>query len=136
MVNWLEHFAPEFEPEFYGAVYPDLRGFDPQQLFEHYEQWGRAQGRQASRSQGRGPLSQAIQHAERALEIGPFHNPLLEPGPNTFFLDVFDTETLKVKGLELGLDISRVPPIDFVSPGSDLDAVDGEFDLILSSHSL
>lgn len=136
MTDWLAHFGPEFDRDFYRGAYPDVRIFIPDQLHLHYEMYGRTEGRMGSPWQGREAFRRAIAHAEHALEIGPFHAPLLNPGPNVRFLDVFDTETLRAKGLELGLDIARIPPIDYVSPGSDLDMVDDTFDLIVSSHSI
>jgi SAM-dependent methyltransferase len=136
MVNWLDYFTPEFEPDFYGAVHADLRAFNPQQLWQHYEAWGRGEGRRASRAQGRQALCQTLIHAERALEIGPFYTPLLQPGPKTFFLDVLDHEGLKQRGIKYGFDISRVPPIDFVSSTCNVDVAEGHFDLVVSSHAI
>jgi SAM-dependent methyltransferase len=69
------------------------------------------------------------------LEIGPLDRPLLR-GPNVFYFDMFDTEKLKVRSVELGRTAEGVPDIHFSSESGDLGVIDRQFDNVISAHSI
>lgn len=126
-------FAPEFDPTFYREVHPDLRHFSDAELLEHYQNYGRAEGRAASPMAHRPFFLEAIRHIRPALEIGPFDNPLLE-GPDVRYFDVLDTDALKRRAEKIGSNPKNVPNIDYVSKDGDLSVVMDTFHLVLSSH--
>jgi len=132
----IEFFEPDFVAEHYRTRHPDLRRMSDIELKAHFDAYGRDEGRGASASAGRDPFVAAFAHARRALEIGPFANPMLTPGPNRIFVDVLDTEGLVARAKALGLDSAKVPPIDHALSAMDLSEVDGEFDLVASSHCI
>lgn len=126
-------FAPEFDPAFYREIHQDLRHFSDAELFEHYQNYGRAEGRAASPMALRPSFLEAIRHIRPALEIGPFDNPLLK-GPGVKYFDVLDTDALKKRAEKIGSNPENVPFIDYVSDVGDLGIVSETFNLVLSSH--
>ena len=70
-----------------------------------------------------------------SLEIGPFAAPLLT-GNHVKYADVLDTEQLRIRANEIGLDSTKVPKIDFVVDANDLSSINRKFDSVLSSHCI
>lgn len=83
-----------------------------------------------------------VQFAELAvtdgstLEISPFTAPIMV-GDRVKYADIMDTEALRQRAVQIGLDPATVVDVDFlVSPGGgDLGPISG-FDVIVSSHVL
>ena len=69
----------------------------------------------------------------KILEIGPFTQPLLV-GSNIKYFDLMDRESLIRRGESMGLDVSRVPEIQFIHPEGDLDSIPEKFDVVVSAH--
>lgn len=69
------------------------------------------------------------------LEIGAYHSPVIE-GDGVAYFDVFDTPTLRERAaaLDVDVDVTRIPEMDFVSPVGDLGIIDRTFDTVVSSH--
>ena len=57
-------------------------------------------------------------------------------GENVCYFDVYDTDTLKARADQFGLCASTVPKIDYTDPTGNLDVIDRQFDIVLSSHSV
>ncbi|WP_428696428.1 hypothetical protein [Stappia sp.] len=126
---------PEFDPAFYRGVYSDLAQLDDSQLWHHYEMHGRTEGRLASPLACRGDFVKFISTFTPALEIGPFHKPVLS-GQGVEYFDVLDKDALRVRAEGLGESAERVPDINYVSPVGDLSVVDKKYRLIFTSHSI
>ncbi len=79
----------EFDPQFYRATNPDLAAFEAAALADHYDRFGRAEGRSASPAATREGLVALLPPELSALEIGPFCWPVLKR-PNVRYMDVLD----------------------------------------------
>jgi SAM-dependent methyltransferase len=125
----------EFDCDDYRLYNPDLSGLSDRALAEHYAAFGAVEGRRANSIASRADFAALIPHNAEALEIGPFHNPLLR-GRRTKYFDVLSREVLIERAASLDIHDSDVPDINFVSSTGDLTIVDKDFDFILSSHCL
>lgn len=128
-------FPPEFDVEHYRAIYSDLQGFDDATLRSHYEDYGRKEGRIASKALPRQNFISLIPHDSRILEIGPFAQPLVT-GPGVRYFDILDKIGLYRVAESIGLDTSRIPDIDYVHSLGDLAIVHDDFDFVVSSHAI
>ena len=72
---------------------------------------------------------------EAILEIGPLSRPLVTSS-NCWYFDICDTESLKEKARNAGLNEYSVPEIDFVDKQGDLNIVDMKFDSVVSAHCI
>ncbi|WP_177218419.1 bifunctional 2-polyprenyl-6-hydroxyphenol methylase/3-demethylubiquinol 3-O-methyltransferase UbiG [Caulobacter sp. UNC279MFTsu5.1] len=125
-------FPPEFSPEFLRRLYPDLAGFNDEQMREHYQRHGRAEGRTSSPGALREDLLGLIDPTCEILEIGPSWSPAFK-GPNVRYLDILTTEGLKARAREHGVDEALCPSIHY---SQGLTAVDRQFEMVFSSHNL
>jgi SAM-dependent methyltransferase len=125
----------EVEVEAYRSLYPDLARMSDGELLNHYNTYGRVEGRTGNRLRDRNDFAELIPRSANVLEIGPFCNPLLR-GPNVSYFDVLSQDELITRARLIGLDAAEVPYIDFVSPTSDLSIVNRHFDVVVSSHCL
>jgi SAM-dependent methyltransferase len=123
----------EFEPEAYRQQLPGFEDAATDDLVEHYNESAR---RWAC------PATAAAPAAVRrwsppmlALEIGPVRLPVLS-GPNVRYCDVLDTEQLRRRAPDHGVDPTSVPAIDYVMKNCSLDDIPVQFDAILSSHAI
>ena len=126
-------FPLEFEPRTYRALHSDLWYMPDEQLREHYEARGRAEGRRAHPLAARDQFRDLALTALPILEIGPFFKPLFA-GPNVAYFDVLDRRGLIAHALELGFKDVEVPEIDYVSPTGDLSIINRKFEVVASSH--
>jgi len=126
---------PSLDFQIYQDANPDLAGFSHERLAEHWNAFGRYEGRRSSKVESREDLAALIPPEHRVLEIGPFSLPVLR-GPNVAYFDVLDREGLQRRAVECGLDPEGVPAIDWVSPVGDLGVVRDSFDVVLSSHAI
>jgi SAM-dependent methyltransferase len=104
-------------------------------LYQHYQVYGRAEGRIASQAIPREKFISFIANYESALEIGPFNRPMLS-GPRVKYFDILTSEELRSRAIEIGESPKGVPNIDFVSKSADLRDVSGAFDVVASSHCI
>jgi SAM-dependent methyltransferase len=125
----------EFDPRAYQSIHADLAGLTDTELKTHYETFGISEGRAANSLRNRNEFTSLIPNSATALEIGPFCNPLLH-GPNVSYFDVLSQEALVERARHIGLDPSKVPYIDYISPTGELSCVQRRFDVVLSSHCL
>lgn len=106
-------FPPSFDPEIY-KLHEDLKDFSLGQLLEHYENYGKSEGRNASLIDSRKSLFNIIQDDSNILEIGPFDSPQIK-GDNVKYLDVLSKELLIQRCKEIGRieNIYNVPEIHY-----------------------
>lgn len=125
----------EFEPAVYRSLHSDLAHMSDAQLLDHYETYGRREGRLANAVDDRHNFSQLVPNSVRVLEIGPFCDPSFH-GPNVSYFDVLSREELIARAKLLGLNPTRAPHIDYISRTGDLSVVNHQFDVVASSHCL
>jgi SAM-dependent methyltransferase len=125
----------EFEPEAYREQLPGFEDAATDDLVEHYNEVGKALGLPGNRLTHRSQFAALVPGDVLALEIGPFGSPVLA-GANVRYCDVLDTEQLRRRAPEHGVDPTRVPAIDFVMKNCSLDDIPVQFDAILSSHAI
>lgn len=129
-------FPVELDATVYGARYQDLRGMDEEGLLHHYATFGRAEGRSASEIDSRQKFVELARAFGEALEIGPFHSPVLS-GHSVSYSDVLDVADLKRRAAEHGLNPDRIPErIHYLMRDGVLDCGGKQFELVLSSHSI
>ncbi|MDN5752640.1 MAG: class I SAM-dependent methyltransferase [Nitrosospira sp.] len=126
---------PELDPHIYRRLHKDLAHMDDNQLLEHYNRYGKPEGRVSNGLVTRKQFASLVTHEMRALEIGPLAAPLLH-GDNVSYCDILDRDGLKKRAGEFGLNPDSVPHIHHVLGPQGLDGFTGEFDAILSSHCI
>jgi SAM-dependent methyltransferase len=125
----------EFEPEAYRQQLIGLESADAEDLADHYNEQGKKLGLAGNHLVHRQQFAALVPQDVLALEIGPFGSPVLS-GPNVRFCDVLDTEQLRRRAPEHGVDPNQVPAIDYVMKDCSLDDIPERFDAILSSHAI
>jgi len=125
----------EFDATTYQSIHPDLAGLADAELKTHYETFGINEGRASNSLRNRNDFASLVPNSASALEIGPFCNPLLQ-GPNVSYFDILSQEALVERARQIGLDPSKVPYIDFISPTGELPSIRRRFDVVLSSHCI
>ncbi len=129
-------FPPEFDPGHYRSIHADLRVFSDDEVRDHYDARGKAEGRLPNVLATREMFRDLALGLGSILEIGPFTCPLFR-GPNVKYFDVLDRQGLTVMAQELGvLETDLIPEIDYVSPTGDLSIVPQSFEVIASSHAI
>jgi SAM-dependent methyltransferase len=131
----VEDLPAAFEPDFYKSLYPDLSHMNTQQLRNHFEYYGRREGRIASPVSRRKEFIDLCVSAPSALEIGPFCNPALF-GANVSYFDVLDSDGLRERARILDYPIRTVPQVHYVDPKGDLSIIDRQFSAVFSSHCI
>ena len=122
-----------FDADFYRATYPDLRNLGDEDAKAHYNVFGIAEGRLASKFGTRQTFLDQIDPKDRVLEIGPYVSPLMT-GENVKYLDILSREKLHERAISDGLDVTMIPrTIDFVG---DISQIETKFDTVISSHSI
>jgi SAM-dependent methyltransferase len=122
-----------FEAWAYRVINPELESLSDEELFEHYEAFGKAEGRRSHQVADRLQFVRLIPPSIRTLEIGPYARPLIT-GPNVKYVDVFSTKELKKLAPTVGMNPNEVPHINWVAKPSDLSTVNENFGAALSSH--
>jgi len=128
-------FPPELDCAIYRKLHSDLAGMSDEQLREHYETFGRAEGRAANELLSRGDFTALIPNWWRTLEIGPFCNPV-SVGPNVAYCDVLSQEELKRRAAQQGLNPETVPAITYLLGSEGLDRISEKFHAVVSSHNI
>ena len=124
-----------FEPKFYCATYPALANYSDADAEAHFRQFGICDGLLGSPVALRENFFPLVQAEASILEIGPFQAPALS-GPHGRYLDAYDKDELISRAQQLGLDPSRVPTIDYVSPNGTFEIVDQKFSAAFGCHSI
>ncbi|SEK98713.1 class I SAM-dependent methyltransferase [Nitrosovibrio tenuis] len=126
---------PELDCHIYRRLHEDLAHMGDNQLLEHYNRYGKPEGRVSNGLANRKQFASLVAPGMQALEVGPFATPLLH-GDNVSYCDVLDRDGLKKRAGDLGLDPDSVPTIHHVLGPQGLDGFTGEFDAVLSSHCI
>ena len=109
---------------------------------EHYELYGRQEGRTWQMTTLRSRQDKILNNIDtrgKGLEIGPSHNPVA-PKSHGFDVDIvdhLDSQGLKRKYADGGLDLDKIEEVDFVWNGellSELIGKDNYYDWIIASH--
>lgn len=124
-----------FDPLIYRAQNPDLIDLTASELWEHYNVFGREEGRVCSVIATRQDFLQIVGDANRKLEIGPFDAPVLN-GTMVDYADVLDSDDLRQRANDLGRNPGGVPEIRWVLPNGDLSAITESYDVVLTSHAI
>jgi SAM-dependent methyltransferase len=126
---------PEFDPHVYRSRHRDLKRFDDAALIDHYERYGRREGRLASDAIPRANFVALLPKDGPVLEIGPFSHPAAT-GANVRYLDIMDRAGLARRATSIGLPVESIPEIDYVSPSGDLGVVTDKMQAVVSSHCI
>jgi len=127
---------PEVDAAFYRRTNHDLHAHSDAQLVEHYEVFGKKEGRVASPAGSRPGFLALVPPQARILEIGPAHKPCFT-GANVKYFDVQDSEGLRQRALKHNENPKGTPArIDYVSPTGDIGIVRETFDAVFSSHAI
>ena len=124
-----------FDPEVYRSKNNDLQGRSEEQLMEHYQAFGRDEGRGCSVIDSRTTFLQLFEGVENKLEIGPFDTPVFTDA-YTDYADVLDSDGLRERAIELGRNPEGVPEIRWVLPDGDHSQISGRYDLVVTSHAI
>lgn len=130
-----DELPAEFDPVHYRNIHIDLVGKTDAALLEHYEEYGRREGRSSSPASQRKAFLKLVPKSKPVLEIGPFDTPCVT-GSNVRYFDVLDQAALQRRAAELGRAASAVPSIDYVDSNGDLAAVTDTFAALVSSHCI
>lgn len=136
----------EFDERDYLAANPDVAAAVRNGHFgsgrEHYEAFGRSEGRKLRPSRELSREEKALYALNRSglgLEVGPCGNPIAPKrhGYNVHILDHASAADLRAKYRDHGFDLARIEEVDFVwtgQPISELVGRTGCYDWIIASH--
>jgi len=130
---------PAFDRSIYASRNADLAGFDEAGQVNHYEQYGRDEGRISSLIGGRVDFLNLIPPTASLLEIGPFCTPCFTTSTHKVrFLDAFPTDELRKIAGELSWGRpDLVPEIDYVWRGEPYaELIEHRFDAVFTSHNI
>lgn len=130
-------FPEELDIPAYVKLNPDLSkaNLSKEKLIEHFHLYGKNEGRVSNSIHTRIEFIKLIPKSASTLEIGPFFSPVIK-GEKVKYFDVLTTEQLIRRAKDLNGNIENVPHIHYVQPEGDLDIIDEQFDIIISSHSI
>lgn len=123
----------EFDAELYRSLNADLSRFSAKELRDHYEHFGRSEGRRSHSLAGRDDFAALLGPGLDVLEIGPLLTPMVK-GPRVRYFELFDKPQLIALANARGIGTDRIPDIHYVSATADLSIVNDRFDAVLTSH--
>jgi len=126
-------FPPSFDLEIY-KLHEDLKDFSIGQLLEHYENFGKTEGRKTSLIDSRKSLLNILKQDSNILEIGPFDCPQIK-GDNVKYLDVLTKKELVKRCKDIGRidNIDNIPEIHYTD---GLTNIQEKFKYVISCHSI
>lgn len=128
--------APEFDPTLYRLLNADLASMSDDKALQHFEKYGKSEGRCASVAAHRAGFVAQISCDRPALEIGPAVRPVLS-GPNVRYFEIENQAGLIARAKREGYAFDRCPEvIHYVSPTGDLAVVEQKFETVFSSHCI
>lgn len=122
----------DIDLDYYRKFNVDLQLMSEDQLLNHYNLYGKAEGR--SNYMSRRDFVSSIP-LNKTLEIGPFTNPSII-GENVKYFDVLDFPALVQRAKEHSYPITHNIKIDYVSSDGDLSIIGEKFDSVFSSHCI
>ena len=130
---------PEFDQSIYRSLHQDLQDFSNEDLWQHYQDHGKEEGRPCSLIENRHQFIKLVERSGSILEIGPFFNPALsKKDSNVEYMDFCDSEELRERAKDIP-DASgqEIPHIDYVWSGQPYtDLIDKRFASVFSSHCI
>jgi hypothetical protein len=132
---WKKSLPPTFEEYLYRKTNADISHLSAEDLFAHFQTFGRHEGRVASPAAVRSSFLKLVPSSQAVLEIGPFARPCVS-GTNVSYFDVLDKRGLEKRALAIKYPVTLVPDIQFVSPNGDLSVVKKKFHGVVSSHCI
>jgi hypothetical protein len=121
--------------EVYRDLHIDLRALSDEELRLHYAQFGEHEGRRGNRLATREDFTALVGPEARVLEVGPFNHPSLV-GTNVEYADYLDRAGLIEKAIGLGIEPATIPTIHHVLGAAGLGAIEGDYDVVLTSHCI
>lgn len=137
----MDSFPLEFDLSVY-VTHPnnkDLADFAEARAWEHYEAYGKKEGRICSSIDNREAFLRLVPVDQTILEIGPFFSPAFNKANRAvYYLDCFSTTELKNRALTIeGANSAKIPEIDYVWRGqSYAELTKRRFDNVFSSHNI
>jgi len=129
------NFPRSLDFNHYRNANADLSTMRDNELINHFEEWGRKEGRAGAAQSFREYFIPLISTELETLEIGPFCGPLLR-GDNVRYFDIADRDTLIERANQLRYEFTDAPIIDYVSPIGDLSIINDSFDQVFSAHCI
>lgn len=138
--------AEDFNEQLYLKSNPDVEMAVRNGRFatgwEHYEAFGRREGRSLSEALPATREDKLLSNLDRhgkGLEIGPSHNPVApkSAGFDVDILDHLDSDGLRKKYVDHGVEVGQIEGVDFVWQGENLVELIGQrsrYDWIIASH--
>lgn len=122
---------------YYRNRYEDLLPYDFDATRKHYIYYGSQEGRHASPFSTRESFGDYVQSyvSAQILEIGPFTRPLVK-GSNVKYADTYDTDTLRHRATNFGMNPDDVCDVHYVIPEMSLTAIKDKFDIVVTSHNI
>jgi len=132
------NFPNSFDFDIYKKNNIDLQKFNNDGLLNHYNNYGKNEGRKCSQIFDRNDLKKCIPLTSKCLEIGPFDCPVLTKQFNVKYFDVLTQDKLRDRAIKINRtnNLDGIPFIDYVSESGDLTIIDEKFDVVLSCHSI
>ncbi|MBF0098266.1 MAG: hypothetical protein HQM04_16770 [Magnetococcales bacterium] len=135
-MNFLDYFPESYVSDYYREIHPDLHHMSEEELYQHFIQFGREEGRQSSPFLPRRDLSALLNTPIPILEIGPLCNPLAT-GPHVRYFDLLSSQEIHDWTKQQQISPVKIPEtIHYHSKEGDLGIVDAQFALVISSHCL
>ncbi|MFZ0497125.1 MAG: class I SAM-dependent methyltransferase [Methylocella sp.] len=126
---------PVLDFNYYRSANADLRNFTDDELLNHFEHYGMAEGRAGAPQSFSEQFLTLISQTVDTLEIGPFCRPQMR-GDKVRYFDIAGREELIERAKQVQYPIMETPVIDYVSPTGDLGIINDQFDQVFSSHCI
>jgi hypothetical protein len=133
-------FPPELDCSLYRSLHADLANLDDAELLEHWERFGRAEGRTASQINDRAGLLSLLLPCQSILEIGVFDCPSLEflraENRIIHYADWLDKDSLKTRAAMIpGRRPENVPDIRHIL-SNGYAQITNRYDAVVSHHCI
>lgn len=126
-------FPPSFDMDVY-KLNDDLSEFTDTQLYEHYTNYGRNEGRIANIISSIYELTKCIPPDCKCLEINPRDAPALKDKITTYFHTLNRDELIETMvNLDQEVEIDNIPPIHYWNIYGDLSSITDTFDVVYSN---
>jgi SAM-dependent methyltransferase len=126
-------FPPVLDLVYYRSANSDLRSFTNEELINHFDHFGKNEGRAGSPQSFREHFLPLMSQTVDTLEIGPFCGAQLR-GDKVRYFDIAGREALIEMAKQQQYPITEAPVINYVSPTGDMGVINDQFDQVFSSH--
>ncbi len=130
----------DFDINIYRSLHEDLKDFSDEVLIDHYNKYGREEGRYCSLIKNRNDFISIINKNKDILEIGPLDKPILDMSKeNIKSLDYFTVEELKeTYKNDVNVNLNKIVKVSYVVRDVNIysDIIKERFDYCISSHNI